>query len=149
MNMTIWNPMREMEDLFDRYTRVRGRSLREGDSETELTLAEWSPSVDIEESDDSYLIKADLPGVKKKDIEVTIDNGVLNISGEKRVEKETGKGTKQHRTERYCGSFARYFTLPRAVQADKIEAQFSDGVLSLTIPKTEEAKPKSIEVKVH
>jgi len=146
MNMTVWNPLREMEELLDRYTRVRSPVAAD---ETTGSLTEWSPSVDIEENDDSYLIKADLPGVKKDDIEVTVENGVLRISGEKRIEKETGKGTRQHRTERYHGSFARYFTLPRAVEADKVKARFEDGVLSLTIPKSEEARPKTIEVQVH
>ena len=147
MNMTVWNPFREMEELLDRYTRSRGRFPRFGD-ESESSLAEWSPNVDIQESNESYLVKADLPGVKKKDIEVTLDNGVLSISGEKRAEKETGKGTKQHRTERFYGKFSRYFTLPQEVESDKVDARFEDGVLSLMIPKAEKAKKKAIEVKV-
>jgi HSP20 family protein len=143
MNMTVWNPFREMENMFDRYNRAGGRSL-----DTDLGFADWSPTVDIEESDNFYLIRADVPGVDKKDINVHMDKGVLSITGEKHEKKETGKGTKRHRTERYSGSFARRFTLPGTIQADKIDATYKDGVLSLMIPKTEEAKPKSIDIKV-
>jgi HSP20 family protein len=104
--------------------------------------------VDIEEEDDKYIIKADLPGVDKKDIEVKFEGGVLSIRGEKQTETETGKGTRRHRTERFQGSFARSFTLPDAVKTDKMDASYKDGVLSLTIPKEEVAKPKAINIKV-
>jgi len=149
MNMTIWNPFREMEDLLGRYNQATGRNLSTGNLDTDTGFAEWSPTVDIEESDESFLIKADVPGVDKKDIKVNLDNGILSISGEKLVEKESGKGTKQHRTERYCGTFSRRFTLPSAIQSDQVNASYKDGVLSLLIPKAEEAKPKSIEIKVN
>lgn len=149
MNMSVWNPLREMEDMFQRYTRATGRGLVSGDIDTDLGFAEWSPTVDIEETDDSYLIRADIPGVDKKDIDVRLENGVLSITGEKRVEKETGKGTKLHRTERYCGSFARRFTLPTAIKADKVDASYKDGVLSLIIPKAEEVKSRAIDIKVN
>ena len=147
MNMTVWNPFKEMENMLERYTHATGRDLANG--ENGLGFVEWSPTVDIEESDDSYLIKADVPGVDKKDIDVRLENGVLSITGEKQVEKETGKGTQRHRTERYSGSFARRFTLPGGVKEDKVDATYRDGVLSLLIPKAEEAKPKSIGIKVH
>ena len=146
--MTSWYPIREFEDLLERYNRVGSRVLRGNNEESGLLIADWSPTVDIEESDESYLIKADLPGVKKDDIEVTLENGVLNIKGEKRVEKEVGKGTRRHRAERFYGTFVRSFTLPRAVQGSKVDAHYEDGVLSLLIPKAEEAKPKAIKVKV-
>ena len=143
MNMTVWNPFREMENMFERYNRAGGRG-----QDTDLGFADWTPTVDIEESDNFYLIRADVPGVDKKDINVHMDKGVLSITGEKHEEKETGKGTKRHRTERYSGSFARRFTLPGSIKADKIDASYKDGVLSLMIPKAEEAKPKSIDIKV-
>ena len=149
MNMTVWDPFREMESLLGRYSQATGRGLLPDDADPSLGLAEWSPTVDIEESDISYLIKADIPGVDKKDIDVSLDDGVLSITGEKHTETETGKDTKYHRTERFCGSFARRFTLPAAIQADKVDAYYKDGVLSLMIPKAEEAKPKSIDIKVH
>lgn len=149
MNTNIWNPFREMEALLDRYNRATGRALTGSEDEGAVTRADWSPSVDIEESDDSYLIKADLPGVKKENIDVTFDKGVLGILGEKREEKETGEqGSKRHRTERYTGRFERYFTLPSEINVEGIDASYRDGVLSLLIPKAREAKPKSIEVAV-
>ena len=143
MNMTVWNPFREMENMFERYSHASGRGL-----DTDLGIVDWTPTVDIEESDNFYLIRADVPGVDKKDINLHMDKGVLSITGEKHEEKETGKGTKRHRTERYNGSFARRFTLPGSIKADKIDASYKDGVLSLMIPKAEEAKPKSIDIKV-
>jgi len=149
MNMTVWNPFREMESMLERYSQATGRSIGTNDINADLGFAKWAPTVDIEESDDSYLIRADVPGVDKKDIDVRLDHGVLSITGEKQVEKETAKGTKHHRTERYCGSFARRFTLPNTIKADKVDASYRDGVLSLTIPKAEESKPKAIEIKVH
>lgn len=148
MNMTVWNPFREMENMLDRYTHATGRGVGTTGLD-DMGFSEWSPTVDIEENDDSYMILADLPGMTKKDIEVRLENGVLSISGEKRVDKETGKGTRQHRTERFRGSFSRRFTLPSAVDADRVNADYKDGVLSLTIPKVEEEKRKSIDIKVH
>ena len=149
MNMTVWNPLREMENMLGRYTHATGRDIGTGDIDADLGFAKWAPTVDIEENDDSYLIRADVPGVDKKDIDVRLDHGVLSITGEKQVEKETGKGTKYHRTERYCGSFARRFTLPNTIKVDKVDATYRDGVLSLMIPKAEESKPRAIEIKVH
>jgi len=147
MNMQRWNPFEEFENLLDRYNKSGGKDLSKNYS-NDLSFADWAPSVDIEEADDKYVIKADLPGVDKKDIDVKLENGVLSIRGEKQTEKETGKGTKRHRTERFHGTFARSFTLPDAVKAEKVDASYKDGVLSLTIPKAEEAKPKSIDIKV-
>jgi HSP20 family protein len=139
-----------MEALLDRYNQATGRKLASGDGEGAMTLADWSPTVDIEESDESYLIKADLPGVKKEDINVTFDKGVLGIQGKKEEEKEFDEqGGKRHRTERFTGRFARFFTLPAEIIPDDIDASFRDGVLSLLIPKAKEVKSKSIEVAVH
>ena len=149
MNMTVWNPFREMENMLERYTQATGRGIDTNDIGADLGFAKWAPTVDIEESDDSYLIRADVPGVDKKDIDVCMEQGVLSITGEKQVEKDSGKGTKHHRRERYSGSFARRFTLPNTIKADKVDATYKDGVLSLTIPKAEESKPKAIEIKVH
>jgi len=145
MNMQVWNPFQEFEDLLDRYSRSGGLSKK---LDSDLSVADWSPSVDIEEEDDNYIIKADLPGVDKKDIEVKFEGGVLTIRGEKHTETETGKGTKRHRTERFHGSFARSFTLPDAIKTDKMDASYKDGVLSMKIPKEEKAKPKAINIKV-
>jgi HSP20 family protein len=148
MNMQLWNPFQELENMLARYSQNGGHSVAKN-MDSELGFADWAPSVDIEEADDKYMIKADLPGVDKKDIEVNLDNGILSIRGEKNIEKESGKGTKRHRTERFHGSFARSFTLPTAVMTDKVDASYKDGVLSLVIPKAEAAKPKAIDIKVH
>jgi HSP20 family protein len=147
MNMQLWNPFQEFENMLERYNKS-GTSNLGKQLNTELSFADWAPSVDIEEEENKYVIKADLPGVDKQDIDVKLENGVLSIRGEKQTETETGKGTKRHRSERFHGTFARSFTLPDAVKADKVDASYKDGVLSLTIPKAEEAKPKSIDIKV-
>jgi HSP20 family protein len=147
MNMQLWNPFEEFENLLDRYNKSGGKNMSKHYG-TDLSFADWAPSVDIEEAEDKYVIKADLPGVDKKNIDVKLENGVLSIRGEKQTEKETGKGTKRHRTERFHGTFARSFTLPEAVKSDKVDASYKDGVLLLEIPKAEEAKPKSINIKV-
>ena len=147
MNMQLWNPFQEFENMLERYSKSGASNLGK-QLNTDLSFADWAPSVDIEEEEDKYLIKADLPGVEKKDIDVKLENGVLSIRGEKQTESETGKGTRRHRSERFQGSFARSFTLPDAVKADKVDASYKDGVLSLTIPKEEKAKPKSIDIKV-
>ena len=145
MNMQVWNPFQEFENLLDRYSRSGGPSQR---LNTNMAPADWAPSVDIEEDDDKYTIKADLPGVDKKDIDVKFEAGVLTIRGEKKTESETGKGTRRHRTERFYGSFARSFALPDAIRVDDLNATYKDGVLSMAIPKEEKAKPKAINIKV-
>ena len=107
----------------------------------------WMPRVDIEETNDSYLVTAELPGVKKDDVKIIFQDRTLTISGEKKEEREE-KNANIHRVERQYGAFTRSFTLPLDVVADRIEARFKDGVLKIHIPKAEEAKPKEIEVKL-
>lgn len=139
------DPEQEMQDMLDRYTRAVGRP-RAGSQEV-IATGDWAPRVDIAETDKAFEIKAEIPEVNKEDVKVTVHNGVLTIQGERRQEKEE-KGKKFHRVERYYGSFTRSFTLPDNVDETKISASFKDGVLNIQIQKTEEAKPKSIEVKV-
>lgn len=110
-------------------------------------MADWVPTVDISESEGEYLIKAELPEVKKEDVKVTVEDGVLTIQGERRQEKEE-KGKRFHRVERSYGSFVRSFTLPESVDDTAVKAEYKDGVLALHLPKTEKVKPKAIEVKV-
>ena len=145
MQLTKWDPFREMEDVFDRYSRAIGWP-RRGAQEV-MATGDWAPRVDIAETDNEFIIKAEIPEVEKEDVKVTVDSGVLTIRGERKQEKEE-KGKKFHRVERYYGSFTRSFTLPDNVDESKIEASFKDGMLNLQIPKTEAAKPKAIEVKV-
>jgi HSP20 family protein len=145
MALVKWDPWREIEDMFDRYTRAVGWP--KGGGQEVATTGAWSPRVDISETDKAFVIKAEIPEVKKEDVKVTIDNGVLSISGERKQEKEE-KGKQFHRIERYYGSFHRSFTLPENVSEAKVKATFKDGMLNLEIPKTEVAKPKAIDVKV-
>ncbi len=132
---------REMDRMFDNF--FRGSE----SEEAEHPLTRWSPDVDIHETEDSFVVKAELPGLTKDDVKITLRDDVLTIRGEKKQEKETKKEN-YHRIERNYGAFHRSFTLPTSVRSDKIEATYEDGVLTLTLPKVEEAEPKEIEVKV-
>jgi len=147
--LTRWDPLKEMEELQNRLSGLFGRAqARRGNGEQEsITVAEWAPLVDITEDDKEYLIKAELPEVKKEDVKVAVENGVLTISGERKSEKEE-KNKKYHRIERAYGSFERSFIVPDDADADKVNAEFKDGVLSVHLSKSEKAKPKQIEVKV-
>jgi HSP20 family protein len=112
-----------------------------------MIVADWVPSVDVSETDGEYQIKAEIPDVKKEDVKVILEDGVLTIQGERKQEKED-KGKKYHRVERTYGSFVRSFTLPDLVDEEKVKAEFKDGILKLQLPKSEKARPKAIEVKV-
>ena len=112
-----------------------------------MTVADWVPSVDITEDNKEYLIKAEIPEVNKNDVRVTVQEGVLTIQGERRQEKEE-KDKRLHRVERAYGTFVRSFSLPEDVAEENVKAEFKDGMLWVHLPKTEKAKPKSIEVKV-
>ncbi len=145
MALIKWEPLREIEDMFDRYTRAMGWPSDRG--QELMATGDWSPRVDISETDNEFLIKAEIPEVKKEDVKVSVDNGVLTIQGERKQEKEE-KGEKFHRVERRYGNFVRSFTLPNNVDETKVKATFKDGMLNLQMPKTAETKPKAIEVKV-
>lgn len=145
--LTRWNPFQELEQLEDRFASLFGRlPLRRADERESMTLAQWAPLVDIAEDENEYLIKAELPGVDKKDVKVTLENGDLMISGERKSEKEE-KGKTYHRVERVYGSFTRSFSLPTDADPNKIDARFKEGVLEVHVAKGEHAKPKQIEVK--
>jgi HSP20 family protein len=142
-----------MEDLQNRLVGLFNRSLNkmpmrgEGESEESITLSQWAPLVDISEDAKEYLIKAELPEVKKEDVKVTVENGVLTIHGERKFEKEE-KGKRYHRVERAYGSFTRSFTLPDDSESDNVVAEFKDGVLKVHLAKSEKSRPKTIDVKV-
>lgn len=133
------NMQREINRMFDNFFR--------GGIQDDGAISFLTPVVDITEGDNEYTVKAELPGVSKEDVRITMQDNILTIRGEKKEEKET-KESNYHRTERSYGSFQRSFTLPTHVKSDKIEASHKDGVLTITLPKAEEAKPKQIEVKV-
>ena len=148
MAIVRWDPFRELEDVSDRLNRMFARpATHTSNGKETMIVADWTPSVDIAETQGEYLIKAEIPDVKKEDVKVTVEDGVLTIQGERKQEKEE-KGIKYHRIERSYGSFARTFSLPDVIEADKVKAEFKDGVLNLHLPKSEKAKPKAIEVKV-
>jgi len=138
-----------MEDIHDRlFNLFKNTQPRTGGSGQEsLTVSEWTPLVDITEDDKEYLIKAELPEVKKEEVKVTVENGLLTISGERKIEKEE-KGKRYHRVERAYGSFLRSFSLPDDADGTKVNADFKDGLLRVHLAKSENAKPKQIEVKV-
>jgi len=147
--LTRWDPFKEMEETQHRLARwLSLGTTRAGNGDKEsLTITEWAPSVDITEDDKEYLVKADLPEVKREDVKVAVENGILSITGERKFEKEQ-KDKKYHRVERAYGSFMRSFTLPDAIDSVKVNAEFKDGVLKVHLPKTDKAKPKTVEVKV-
>jgi HSP20 family protein len=145
MSLARWNPFREFEEFFNHYPRL-GKGLG-GASQELMTAADWAPAVDISETPQAYLIKAELAGVKREDIQVKVEGGQLRLSGERKFEKED-KDNKQHRVERFYGSFSRSFSLPDDADEAQIKAEYRDGVLSLTLPKREPAAPRAREITV-
>ena len=147
-NLTRWTPV--MDPFRDRFARLFNQFLGQALPSTlpseEVSNQRWAPSVDIKETPDSLTLTAELPGLTKSDVQITIENQVLTISGERKFEKET-KGETFHRIERAYGSFLRSFTLPANVQADKVDASFANGLLTVTLPKADEAKPRKVEIK--
>ena len=154
MSLVRWNPARELatwpSDLFGiqrEMNRMFDNMFRFDNRDEDSVFNAWTPAVDIAEHDDQFVVKAELPGVNKDDVKITLENNILTIHGEKKQEKETKKEN-YHRVERSYGSFQRSFTLPTTVKSNKIDASYKDGVLQISLPKAEEAKPKQIEVKV-
>lgn len=148
-NLTRWNPVSEFEDLLDRYNRHFGLQSSRGNENRDLfRRSDWAPAVDIRETAEAFEIHAELPGIKKEDIKVTVHDGVLTLQGERKKHEESSD-EKSHRVERVYGSFTRRFTLPDNVSENEINAAFKDGVLVLTLKKVEPAQPRSIEVEVH
>jgi len=148
MNLVKWDPFKELEDVSNRLNRIFGRTPVRTESEREmLAVADWMPSVDISETDTEYLVKGEIPGVKKEDVKVTIQDGMLTIQGERKQEKEE-KDKKFHRVECCYGSFVRSFRMPDDADENSVKAEFKDGMLNVTLAKSEKAKPKQISVSV-
>jgi len=138
-----WDPFDELTTLRNRMDRLWSHMT----ADDETALADWSPTSDVLETKDEIVIKAELPGIDEKNVDVEIESGVLTIKGERTAEKETEeKGYR--RVERSYGTFLRSFTLPTNVEADKISASFTNGLLEVHLPKKEDAKPRSIKVEV-
>ena len=149
MPIVRWRPMRDMMNVQDEmnrlFDRFFGREL--WDDDERMNQMNWVPVVDIKEDKDEFVVSAELPGMKKEDVHITFNNGNLAIEGERKKEQEE-KDANYHRVERSYGKFYRSFQLPSGIQANKILADFKDGILKITLPKSEEVKPKEIEVKV-
>jgi HSP20 family protein len=135
----LWNIHRDFNRLFD--------GLLRGGIQDDGSYGVWTPAVDITEQENEYQVRVELPGVNKDDVKITLESNILTIRGEKKQEKDV-KEESMHRTERVYGSFQRSFTLPTTVQEKEIQATYKDGILLISLPKAEEAKPKQIEVKV-
>jgi HSP20 family protein len=144
MQLTRWNPFVELDEIQQRLNRLLvDRPAKGGDS----GFADFMPAVDIQETDADFVVKADLPDVKKDDIKVHMEDGVLAIEGERRKEKEE-QGKRFHKVEREYGRFVRRFALPTEVDAGKVRAEFKDGVLHVVLPKAPATRPKQIDVKI-
>lgn len=145
MNLVRWEPFASFENMFGRMPGLlRWPSLPDVNGDTRL---EWSPSVDISESDQEYLIRAELPAVKKEDVHITFDDGMLTLSGERRQKTEEKK-EKFHRVETFYGKFSRSFTVPENVDVGAIRAESKDGIVTVHVPKTKTEAKKTKEIKI-
>ena len=151
-NLTRWDPFAEMVSLQDRLNRLLNQSFGNPspfsfgrESERQLAGGNFVPPVDVYEDDHTISLQAELPGMEEKDLDIRLENNILTISGERKFEKED-RQENFHRIERQYGRFSRSFTLPSAVDAEKIRADFENGILHITMPKSEEARPKQIKI---
>ena len=144
--ITRWEPFRGLSTLHDQMNRLFEDTLYRGRSD-ESALTTWAPAVDIYETENALVVKADLPDVNEKDLDIQVENNILTIRGERKFERDV-KEDNYLRVERAYGSFSRSFSLGNTVNTEAIKAEYHDGVLTLTIPKREEAKPKQIKVSV-
>ena len=145
MAIVRWEPFGKLLSSEDRFSRLFTRNFPRFFDEGDASMTTWMPAVDIYETEHDLTLKAELPGVDPKDIEARVEDGTLYLKGERKFEKESKKEN-YHRIERTYGSFMRSFALPTSVDADKVSAEYKDGVLTLTLPKKEEAKAKTITV---
>jgi len=148
MAIVRWDPFRELQSMQDRMNRIFGDVYaRRGDDDV-MARGDWMPLVDIYENDrHELLIKAEMPGMKREDIDIKVENNTLTIRGERRRESEV-REEQYHRVERSYGSFSRSFSLPSTVDSEKVSAEYKDGVLTVLLPTREEAKPRQVAVQV-
>jgi HSP20 family protein len=145
MAVVRWDPFRDLSMLQDRMNRLFNDTGRTWNHEEPSATTSWSPAVDIFETEGEIVVKAELPGMERKDIALHLENNVLTLKGERRFEKET-KDENYHRIERSYGGFSRIFSIPATVDEEKIRADYKDGVLKIALPKKEQAKPKQIRI---
>ena len=148
MSLIRWRPTRDLVGIRDEMNRLFD-SFFTGwpERRKDLLASEWAPSIDVAETDEEIVVTAELPGVKQDEVDITITDDVLTLKGEKKEEKEV-KEKNYHRVERSYGSFQRSISLPTGVKSDEAKASYKDGVLHITVPKAEEAKPKQIKIDV-
>lgn len=144
---TAWSPFRHLSLLRNEIDRLFDFPMNALTSGSQDFLSGWSPTIDLYDDRDHLVLKAEIPGMKKEDIDISLHGDVLTLSGERKEEKTFEKAD-TYRSERFLGRFQRTLTLPCTVDAGKVQASYKDGVLTVTLPKSEEAKPKQIEVKV-
>jgi HSP20 family protein len=147
MPIVRWEPFRDLFSSQDRFNRLFNQTFSQAFNDDEGKLGSWAPPVDIYETDSNIVLKAELPGVDAKDVEVRVENNTLFLKGQRKFENET-KEENYHRIERAYGSFTRTFSLPSSIDAEHVAAEFKGGLLTLTLPKREEAKPKTIKINV-
>ena len=148
MTVSRWDPFQDLLAIQDEMNQLFGRAVGQGSGRGQSQSGErmWAPALDISERKDAYVVTVEVPGIKADDLDITLEDGLLTIKGERRFTQESSE-QQFHRVERRYGSFRRSITLPSQVQAEQIEASFEDGVLEVTVPKAEEAKPKKITVR--
>jgi HSP20 family protein len=144
---SYWTPFRQLNTLREEIDRLFESPLASLTTGTQQLLSGWLPAVDIHEDNDNFYVKAELPGMNKDDIDISLHDGTLTISGERKEEKRH-QSSEALRSERFLGRFQRTFGLPTHVKADNVKANYTDGILTVTLPKAEEAKPKQIEVNI-
>jgi HSP20 family protein len=150
MAIVRWEPFRDLVGLQERMNRLFDESFRginRTGGEEDWVGGSWAPAVDIYEQNGNIVLKAELPGVDPKDVDVRVENNILTLSGERKLDNEVKRET-YHRVERAYGSFTRSFTLPNVVDTEKIKAEYKDGLLRMTLPKKDEARPKQISINV-
>lgn len=145
-DLNVWSPFRHLSVLRSEIDRLFDSPLDALTSNSQQFLNGWLPTVDLYEDHDQLVLKAELPGMKREDIDISLHGDVLTLSGE-RTEDEAFEKAETYRAERFLGRFQRTFTLPVAVEATKVQATYKDGILTVTLPKAEEARPKQIQVK--
>lgn len=149
MSMVRFDPFRELAHMQDRINRIFGDVYTRRFTDDVMQRGEWIPAVDIYENNDQEIVlRAELPGIAKEDIDLHVENNTLTLKGERKREQEI-KDDQYHRIERSYGTFSRSFSLPSRVDTDKVRADFKDGVLTITLPLKEEARPKQIAVSVN
>jgi HSP20 family protein len=147
MAIVRWEPFRDLVTTQDNFNRLFNETFRGLFGESEPSTRAWAPAVDIYENDQNLVLKAELPGFDPKDVEVRVEDGTLYLKGERKFESDVKKEN-YHRIERSYGSFTRTFSLPSSINSENVSAEYKDGVLTLTMPKKEEAKPKTIKIQV-